>query len=528
MFKHLDFFAFSLVCCGLTASVTTQASDASEIVSLVIDQGADLDHQQIEPFKHKNFMERMGQTRFDDDGDGFADNVSGWNHISQDDVFMPEYLLQVFKASPEQVKKDLAIYSRIEQGDKTAIEVLTKDSQLQNRLMLLLDYAHGTHVSGIVSSFGGPRTRIHNLNVFTPSAEGKSLGENVRILGHSSQLQKLATEIATESEESIFDSEAALSEHLKARKAGTALSTEMMSTYIRGLKPRVVNLSLGTSFALIYGLYQQIWRIELMTKKKPLSTPMSASQKKNFDRAVSEIFGFHKQEWARLFSIHPKVVFVVASGNDGSADQPVLGNLDVLDAVPASLAEYFPNVITVVATDKTGVIADFSNFSAKRTTIGAHGTAVVSAAPDNNLVALSGTSMAAPLVTGVVTRMLSENTNLKPAEVKQILERSALAHPSLKGKTSSGGFINKEAAVAAARKSLTSRLADILEEIGNWKSEINADSVFPSLNITRDFEHKFGLSPAVSSVDGEDRKHPTVIRTPDFVRERMKRLHGFL
>ena len=66
-------------------------------------------------------------------------------------------------------------------------------------------------------------------------------------------------------------------------------------------------------------------------------------------------------------------------------------------------------------------------------------------------LSLSGTSMAAPVVTGAVVLMLQANPALSPNAVKAILEFTAEAHPDYDALTQGAGFLNAQGAVSIAR-----------------------------------------------------------------------------
>ncbi len=59
---------------GLTAN-------GDEIVVAILDSGFDLAHEDIQGNIWENKLEALGQPNFDDDGNGFADDVNGWNFI---------------------------------------------------------------------------------------------------------------------------------------------------------------------------------------------------------------------------------------------------------------------------------------------------------------------------------------------------------------------------------------------------------------------------------------------------------------
>jgi subtilisin family serine protease len=115
---------------------------------------------------------------------------------------------------------------------------------------------------------------------------------------------------------------------------------------------------------------------------------------------------------------------VQALVNDGITVVVSSGNEAILscDVSPASA----PNAITVNAATKSNNDADYSNFG-DCSDIYAPGSEVKSADSDSNTdtAILSGTSMAAPHVSGVVARILSHYPTLTPAQVWEKVEAEA-------------------------------------------------------------------------------------------------------
>ena len=66
-------------------------------------------------------------------------------------------------------------------------------------------------------------------------------------------------------------------------------------------------------------------------------------------------------------------------------------------------------------------------------------------------LSLSGTSMAAPVVSGTIALMLQANPNLTPDLVKGVLRQTAEAHANYDTFTQGAGFLNARAAVALAQ-----------------------------------------------------------------------------
>ncbi|MEH1915403.1 S8 family peptidase [Nostoc sp.] len=109
------------------------------------------------------------------------------------------------------------------------------------------------------------------------------------------------------------------------------------------------------------------------------------------------------------------VIVVMAAGNDG-------------DSSPDYPARYASKSgIAVGAVDKNNNLADFSNRSGTNQIayVTAPGVKVYSSVPNNQYATYSGTSMAAPHVAGIVALMLSANSNLTDAQVRQIVTETA-------------------------------------------------------------------------------------------------------
>jgi len=87
-------------------------------------------------------------------------------------------------------------------------------------------------------------------------------------------------------------------------------------------------------------------------------------------------------------------------------------------------------------------------------------------------LSLSGTSMAAPVVSGAVALMLQANPNLTPNAVKAILQYTAQEYPGYDGLTQGAGFLNAVGAVRLARFFATARPGDTYPTQSMWSKHI--------------------------------------------------------
>jgi subtilisin family serine protease len=162
------------------------------------------------------------------------------------------------------------------------------------------------------------------------------------------------------------------------------------------------------------------------------------------------------------------VLLIHAAGND-AADVDTVGNFP--NPVFKGTKERAANWITVGASSDPlaesefkSYTASFSNFGKDEVDVFAPGTRIYSTLPGGNKYGnLDGTSMAAPVVTGVAALILEYFPNLTPEQVKYCIEKSAVhletktKKPGTENETvnlsdisKSGGIINAYGAIKLA------------------------------------------------------------------------------
>ena len=105
-----------------------------------------------------------------------------------------------------------------------------------------------------------------------------------------------------------------------------------------------------------------------------------------------------------------EMLFVCAAGNSGL-------NIDVTPVYPASYD--FPNILTVASINRDGDLSSFSNYGTSSVDVTAPGEGILSTLPGDQYGQMSGTSMAAPFVSGEAALVYSIFENLSTNKVKE-------------------------------------------------------------------------------------------------------------
>ena len=290
-----------------------RATIQKQIVVGVVDTGIDYNHPDLKDSMWVNPGEIAGNKR-DDDGNGFVDDVYGYDFINNDSDPMDDFGF--------------------------------------------MDTYHGTHVAGTIAA---------------------TINNSVGVAGIASNAAKLMAL-------KIFNGDG----YTSTLSIITAMNYSAMMRD-RGIDIRVLNNSWGG------GDYDSL----------------EADAIKNVSDAG--------------------IMFVAAAGNDANDN----------DENPFYPANYgFAGMVSVAASDNRDELADFSNYGGTTVHLAAPGVDILSTQQGGRYQYLSGTSMAAPHVSGALALAWAAHPDVPMAELRDKLFASVDRISSLAGLVSTGGRLN--------------------------------------------------------------------------------------
>lgn len=403
-----------------------QLTSASASIVGILDSGTDISHKDLAPKAWFNKKEKAG-SKVDLDGDGLAGDINGWDFTENTaKVFNNKYISLI---TPD-VKTFFNYYSHIDLGTVTATEMTwlrahANDPVLMSKVDFVGGYIHGTHVAGI-SAKDNAQAKILAMKIIptvytAPAAPNKDGSTNGNPQTPPATPAKTIEEFTAE----VVDS--------------ADQQVEEMVGIHSLLKFHNVDVT-NESFGIGYGDATNFITAGFISEvqRKPTQDELNSILKAYFARLL--------QEGPRMFNAAPNTVFTIAAGNDNS-------NNDLFPDYPADIQA--DNKIVVAATVGYKSLASFSNFGGTKVDVAAPGVAILSTAPTQAYIPLSGTSQATPYVTNIIAAMKDLNPALTARDLKDIVLGTVDVKSWLQGKVKTSGIVNKPRALKAAELAKT-------------------------------------------------------------------------
>ncbi|MBV9768243.1 MAG: S8 family serine peptidase [Bryobacterales bacterium] len=248
---------------------------------------------------------------------------------------------------------------------KQAIAKLKPDQvkPFLEELSLFGNYAHGTHVAGILTA-GNPYARL--------------------VVGRITFDWKMIPDPCPS----------------RAQSERDAAAVQDYVNFFKMNKVRVVNMSWGGS----------VKDYEDGLEKCGIGKDIQERK-----TSAREFFDIEKNALEKAMLSAPEILFVAAAGNSN-------GDSTFQEAIPAALS--VPNLLTVGAVDKAGDEASFTSYG-PTVAVDANGYEVESYIPGGDRLKMSGTSMASPNVANLAAKILVVNPKLTPPQVIEIIRKTA-------------------------------------------------------------------------------------------------------
>lgn len=456
-----------------------KGKQGEKVIVAVIDSGTDTNHDDLKGVLWSNNNEIAGNG-IDDDGNGYIDDVNGWSFLGCEGIDVYEETLELTRLyamySKEFEDKDIKNLSRKEKKEykkyqeiKTAFEKERSKTQKQyDRYKSKISSLERNYklISSYLNKDDFKYTDLKSITSQDSIIQyGKTKFERILQRDTATSADIVVAKINKKSEKYYNYLAEKLNYHLNYEwypRAEKGYNESDFNNFIYGNNSYLAGGNSnghGTHCAGIIaadrnndiGMNGVANNVEIMTIRavpngdehdRDIAAAMRYAAD-NGARIISMSYGkaysYNKKvvDDAIEYAVNKGVLFVHAAGNDSK-------NIDI--------ENNFPNVknsgksakawIEVGASSwKTGVSlpAVFSNYGKESVDIFAPGVDIYSTVPSSDYDTYSGTSMAAPVVTGVAALVMSYYPNLSAKEVKKILMKSVTELKDLRVKIPSNG-----------------------------------------------------------------------------------------
>jgi len=480
--------------------LVSQQLKSTPVIVAVLDSGIDTTHEDLKPVLWLNSKEIPGNHK-DDDKNGFADDVHGWNFLGNPDGrnvadggsewirvywrFKDKYEGKTINAdslTPQQRYE----YSNWQKARGGVVNQGMKEEQLGNLRQFLenvgfcdsvmkkalgkTEYAKSDIASFVPASELDKKVKSYLIEIFkeasTPEMNNTALIKDVKDYLAGEERKSTADKIPPEAVHLNITGDDERDGRISYYgNTDIQAAKPDHGTHVSGIIAAVRNNGIGMD-----GIADnvKIMMVRTVPEGDEFDKDIAMGIRYAVDngaKVISMSFGKSLSPDKKLideavrYAASKDVLLVQGAGNSKR-------NIDAYDNFPNpkylftdSLA---PNWITVGASDVNGMAADFSNYGTKAVDVFAPGVAIYSTFPGSKYISFDGTSMATPVVSGIAALLRSYFPKLPATAIKKIIEQSAVmpADKTVKPGTTnkvlmnelckSGGIVNAFNAVKIA------------------------------------------------------------------------------
>jgi subtilisin family serine protease len=432
------------------------ARSPKKVVVAIIDSGSDVDHEDLKDNIWINNDEVVGNM-LDDDANGYVDDVFGWNFIGGQDSSHVNYdtyeltrlyvkgleLFSVFDTLtniPDSLTDEYLQFKDIEEefeAERSSLESeLIQIKQLQQNIESILFFLGETsldsvEVNNYLSDEIEPSMQMQEALGFVALLQDNGINEQL--------IDEYIEQIGVQLEYGYnisFDPRSIVGDDYE----------DLDNRFYGNSDVKGPDYDHGTHVAGIIAANRDnnigaigITQVELMIIR---AVPNGDERDKDVANAIRYAvdngadvinMSFGKSYSPELFYVQQaieyaaqnEVLMVHAAGNDGA-------NIDSVANYPSPIfsnGSSSPYLITVGASSWQGVnelAASFSNYGASTVDLFAPGVDIYSTIPNQEYELSNGTSMAAPVVSGVFALLMQYFPEYSPLEIKEIIVSSVV------------------------------------------------------------------------------------------------------
>lgn len=413
------------------------------VIVAVIDSGIDIEHEDLDDVIWVNEDEIPNNGK-DDDGNGYIDDIHGWNFLGDGYDEQVEYVRILAKGDLDNPDYARAQREYIEERNKYTEYKTNYEQILQN-----LNYADQT----ISKHLGKKEYTLEEVNAI--KSEDKQIQQSIYIINYL--VGDLELETVTNAKKILQDDledinnwlDIRLNKSFNGRKTGDDPDDFSQKFYGNGnIMPIKKSESHGTHVAgIIAAERHNGMGVNGVANNVRIMSIRAVSNADEYDKDIALAIRYAVDNGAKIingsfgkyYSPHPEwvkdaiiyaskhdVLFVHGSGNE-SLDLDTKNNYpnDQFDN-GNEISDNFINVGSIEPEYGSSLISDFSNYGKINVDVMAPGGEIYSTMPENEYEAQDGTSMASPAVAGIAALIRSYYPKLKASQVKQILMDSGV------------------------------------------------------------------------------------------------------
>lgn len=430
-------------------------AELSPVIVAVIDDGVDINHPDFAGRIWVNPSEKPGDG-LDNDGNGYVDDVHGWNYLGNPDGENIEHEnLEITRMLRDMAPLfDGKSRDDFKGKDKKAFDTYTAmraqyDEQVNDLQEQFTQFSQLTAMySGALAyareRIGREDITINQLLEYETTGDDEKQVFDFLLMAEQSGMKNYIEEGAD-----YFD--AALNYHynfdfqprsIVNTDASTAYGNNMVDaanpdhgTHVAGIIAALRGNDLGVNGIAPNAVIMPLRTVPAGDERDEDIAKAIRYAVDNGARIINMSFGkgFSPNEplvhEAMRYAESKDVLLIHAAGNDASNNDRVPNYPDGTMGKRKAMS----NWITVGASGpnpKEDLLAEFSNYGKKKVDILAPGVDINSLKPGEATAVNSGTSMAAPVVSGLAALILGIDPSLSAKEVKAIILRTATPYPN--------------------------------------------------------------------------------------------------